>query len=89
MFAVLRITNTIIIMKQIKVLVSGCQCSQKFFDLVVKVVNENGIDAEVKKVDDIMEIMQYNTMTLPSLVVDGELVARGQQTAAQLKSLLL
>jgi len=75
-------------MKQIKVLVSGCQCSQKFFDLVVKVVKENGIDAEVQKVDDIMEIMQYNTMTLPSLVVDGELVARGQKNEAEICALL-
>ncbi len=75
-------------MKQIKVLVSQCACSQKFFDLVVRVVNENGIDAEVEKVDDIMEIMQYNTMTLPSLVVDGVLVARGQKNEAEICALL-
>jgi len=55
---------------------------------VVKVVKENGIDAEVQKVDDIMEIMQYNTMTLPSLVVDGELVARGQKNEAEIRALL-
>lgn len=76
-------------MKQIKVLVSGCQCSRKFYDLVVKVVKENGIEAEVLMVDDIMEIMQYNTMTLPSLVVDEKLVARGQQSEAAIKSLLI
>ncbi|MDD6471483.1 MAG: thioredoxin family protein [Bacteroidales bacterium] len=76
-------------MKQIKVLVSGCQCSRKFYDLVVKVAKENGIEAEVLMVDDIMEIMQYNTMTLPSLVVDEKLVARGQQSEAAIKSLLI
>ena len=76
-------------MKQIKVLVSGCQCSRKFYDLVVKVVKENSIEAEVLMVDDIMEIMQYNTMTLPSLVVDEKLVARGQQSEAAIKSLLI
>ncbi len=56
-------------MKDIKVLLSGCKCSQKFYDLVVKTVNDHGIDAKVEKVDDIMEVMQYNTMTLPALVL--------------------
>ena len=55
-------------MKNIKVLMSGCKCSQRFYELVVKTVNEHGIDARVEKVDDIMEVMQYNTMTLPALV---------------------
>ena len=67
---------------------SGCKCSQKFYELVVKTVNEHGIDARVEKVDDIMEVMQYNTMTLPALVVDGEVVARGQKNESELLSLL-
>lgn len=75
-------------MKNIKVLMSGCKCSQKFYQLVVKTVNEHGIDARVEKVDDIMEVMQYNTMTLPALVVDGEVVARGQKNESELLSLL-
>lgn len=75
-------------MKNIKVLMSGCKCSQKFYELVVKTVNEHGIDARVEKVDDIMEVMQYNTMTLPALVVDGEVVARGQKNESELLRLL-
>lgn len=75
-------------MKDIKVLMSGCKCSQKFYELVVKTVNEHGIDAKVEKVDDIMEVMQYNTMTLPALVVDGEVVARGQKNESELLNLL-
>ena len=75
-------------MKDIKVLLSGCKCSQKFYDLVVKTVNDHGIDAKVEKVDDIMEVMQYNTMTLPARVVDGVLVARGQKDEAELLTIL-
>jgi len=75
-------------MKQIKVLVSGCNCSQKFASLVEKVVNDNQIDATVEKVDNIMEIMQYNVMTLPALVVDGQVIARSQQSEVELKNLL-
>ena len=75
-------------MKDIKVLKSGCKCSQKFYDLVVKTVNGHGIDAKVERVDDIVEVMQYNTMTLPALVVDGVLVARGQKDEAELLAIL-
>ena len=75
-------------MKDVKVLVSGCDCNQKFLALVEKVVKENGIDAEVSAVSDIMEQMQYNVMSLPALVVDGQVVARGQKSEKELIQLL-
>ena len=75
-------------MKNIKVLMSGCKCSQKFYELVVKTVNEHGIDARVEKVDDIMEVMQYNVMSLPALVVDDQVVARGQKNEKELLEIL-
>ena len=71
-------------MKQIKVLVSSCACNQKYFALVESVVKNNQIDATVEKVDDIMEVMQYNVMSLPALVVDGQVVARGQKSEKEL-----
>jgi len=75
-------------MKQIKVLVSQCACNQKFFSLVEKVVKDNQIDATVEKVDDIVEVMQYNVMSLPAIVVDDEVVVRGQKSESELKALL-
>ena len=75
-------------MKDVKVLVSSCACNQKFLALVEKVVKENGIDATVSAVSDIMEQMQYNVMSLPALVVDGEVVARGQKNEAELLAIL-
>lgn len=75
-------------MKQIKVLVSSCACNQKFFALVESVVKNNQIDATVEKVDDIMEVMQYNVMSLPALVVDGQFVARGQKSEKELLEIL-
>ena len=75
-------------MKQIKVLVSSCARNQKFASLVEAVVKNNQIDATVEKVDDIMEVMQYNVMSLPALVVDGEVVARGQKNEAELLEIL-
>ena len=75
-------------MKQIKVLVSSCACNQKYFALVESVVKNNQIDATVEKVDDIMEVMQYNVMSLPALVVDGQVVARGQKNEKELLEIL-
>ena len=75
-------------MKQIKVLVSSCACNQKYVSLVEAVLKNNQIDATIEKVDDIMKVMQYNVMSLPALVVDGEVVARGQKNEAELLAIL-
>ena len=75
-------------MKDVKVLVSSCACNQKFLSLVEQAVKENGIDAKVSAVSDIMEQMQYNVMSLPALVVDGQVVARGQKSEKELIQLL-
>lgn len=71
-------------MKQIKVLVSSCNCNQKFAELVENVVKSHGIDAQVTKVEDMMEIMSYDVMSLPALVVDEVVVARGNKNEAEL-----
>lgn len=75
-------------MKHIKVLVSCCACSKKFYDLVEKVVKEQNIEAEVKMVDDIIEITQYDVMSLPALVVDDVVVAKGQKNENEIIELL-
>ena len=75
-------------MKDVKVLVSSCVCYQKFLALVEMVVKDNGIDAKVSAVSDIMEQMQYNVMSLPALVVDGQVVARGQKSEKELIQIL-
>ena len=75
-------------MKDVKVLVISCACNHKFLALVDKVVKENGIDAKVSAVTDIMEQMQYNVMSLPALVVDGKVVARGQKGEKELVQIL-
>ena len=50
---------------------------------------ENGIDATITKVEDIMEIMKYNIMTTPALVIDGKVVVKGRiPSAEEIKQLL-
>ena len=62
-------------------------CSQNS-SLVEAGVKNNQIDATVEKVDDIMEVMQYNVMSLPALVIDGQVVARGQKNEKELLEIL-
>ncbi|MCQ2958774.1 MAG: thioredoxin family protein [Bacteroidales bacterium] len=75
-------------MKKVKVLISGCACNSKFADLVEKVVSEQSLDMSVARVTDIEEVMRYNVMSLPALVVDEQVVARGVKTEKELVELL-
>lgn len=56
---------------EIKVLGSGCSRCHKALEVVEKVVKENGVDAQVEYVTDIMKVMEYNIMATPAVVVDG------------------
>lgn len=74
---------------EIKVLGSGCPKCKALENATREVVNANGIDAEISKVQDIKEIMKYNVMTTPALVVDGKVVLKGRvPTISELKEIL-
>jgi small redox-active disulfide protein 2 len=47
------------------------------YDAIKKVVDQTGVDVSLRKVEDIMEIMKYNVMTTPAVVVDGEVKLKG------------
>jgi small redox-active disulfide protein 2 len=63
---------------QIKILGTGCPKCKALEERTRKVVKDNMIDANVTKVEDIVEIMKFNIMTMPALVVDGKVVAKGR-----------
>ena len=62
---------------EIKVLGSGCSRCHKALEVVEKVVKENGVDAQVEYVTDIMKVMEYNIMATPAVVVDGVVKIKG------------
>ncbi len=68
---------------EIKILGPGCAKCKTLEQLTRDVVSKNGIDAIITKVDDIMEIMKYNIMTTPALVIDGKVVAKGRIPSAE------
>ena len=73
---------------EIKVLGTGCANCKALYATVEKVVNELGIQAEIIKEEDLMKIMEYNVMTLPALVINGKVVAKGRNNAGEVKELI-
>ncbi len=63
---------------EIKVLGPGCAKCNATMQLLERVIAENGIDAKLEKVEDIMQIMQYNVMATPAVLVDGVLKIKGR-----------
>lgn len=62
----------------IKILGTGCPKCQSMTGVVNEVVSENKIDATVEKIEDIMEIMKFNVMTTPALVIDDVITVKGR-----------
>jgi len=62
---------------EIKILGTGCPKCKALEKVTRDVIAENGIVANVTKVEDIMDIMKYGVMTTPALVVDGVVVMKG------------
>ncbi len=64
--------------KVIKILGTGCPKCQSMTAVVKDVVSENNIDATIEKVEDIMEIIKFNVMTTPALVIDDVIAIKGR-----------
>lgn len=76
-------------MKSIKILGTGCAKCKQMENIVRQVVSETGIAANVQKVEDIQEIMEYNVLSTPVLVIDEKVTIKGRvPTASEVKALL-
>jgi small redox-active disulfide protein 2 len=63
---------------KIEILGTGCPKCKKLMELTQKVVKETGISAEILKVENINDIMNYGVMVTPALVIDGEVKIAGR-----------
>ena len=63
---------------EIKILGVGCAKCTALEKRIREVVEELGINADVKKVTDISEIMNYGVMMTPGLVIDNEIKSAGR-----------
>ena len=65
-------------MKQIKVLGPGCPKCKTTFHNVEEAVKQLGIEAKIIKIEDIEEMMQYNVLTTPVLMIDDVAKIKGR-----------
>ena len=74
---------------EIKVLGAGCSTCKVFYNTIQEVVKDLGLEATVIKEEDFVKIMGYNVLSLPALVVDEKVVAKGPQSYDKVKEILL
>ena len=76
--------------KIIKILGTGCPSCKSAEKVVSEVVSELNIDAKIIKVTEIMDIMMYDVMKTPAIVIDEKVVIKGKvPTKEEIKALLV
>ena len=63
---------------EIKVLGTGCKKCKATKEAIRQVVDELGLEANLDEVTDMDEILKYNVMATPGVVVDGKVVSKGK-----------
>jgi small redox-active disulfide protein 2 len=74
----------------IKILGPGCARCHQLEKTTREVVKELGIDAMVEEVKDMRQIITYNILTTPALVIDEQVVSSGKvPTKAEVTQLII
>jgi len=62
---------------EIKVLGTGCSNCKTTVKLVEEIAKEKGASVNLEKVEDIQDIMKFNILSTPGVVIDGVVVHAG------------
>lgn len=65
-------------MKTIKILGTGCAKCKQTEAVIRETLQEIGGSANIEKIEDIEQIMAYDVMSTPALVIDEQVVMRGK-----------
>ena len=65
-------------MTELAILGTGCAKCTKLEANTREATAQLGLEANIRKVSDIQEIMQYGVMMTPALVIDGEVKCVGK-----------
>lgn len=77
-------------MKSIKVLGTGCAKCKTTYNNALEAVKQMGIEANVEKIEDIEEMLKYNVLTTPVLMIDEVAKVKGRVADVnEIKKLLI
>ncbi|WP_027002708.1 thioredoxin family protein [Hugenholtzia roseola] len=77
-------------MKTIKILGTGCPKCKQTEANVKEAISQLGIEAHIIKVEDIQDIMAYNVLSTPVLVIDEQIKIKGKvATVEEVKNILI
>lgn len=62
----------------IKVIGEGCDKCNKLYNNVRTAVGEAGVEADIEKVEKLIDIVRLGVMRTPTLMIDGEVVVVGR-----------
>jgi small redox-active disulfide protein 2 len=65
-------------MKKIQILGTGCPKCKLLTANAEAAIKALGIEAQIEKVEKIVDIMKFGVMTTPALVVDGKVKSAGK-----------
>ncbi|MGB4849350.1 MAG: thioredoxin family protein [Saprospiraceae bacterium] len=76
--------------KNIKVFGPGCPKCKTTYNNALEAVKQTGIEADVTKIEDIQEMMKYNILSIPVLMIDDVSKVKGRVASiSEIKELLL
>jgi small redox-active disulfide protein 2 len=76
-------------MKKIQILGPGCPNCRRLAELTDRVAGELGLEYELEKVTDIVEITRFGVMATPALALDGNVLVSGRvPSETEIKSML-
>jgi len=63
---------------KIQILGSGCTKCKLLFEHTQQAVKDAGVEANIEKITDFKEIMKFNIMSTPGLVINGKVISAGK-----------
>ncbi len=65
-------------MKHIKILGPGCTNCKTTYNNVLEAIKQTGVEADVIKIEDMTEMMKYDVLTTPVLMIDEVVKVKGR-----------
>lgn len=57
---------------------TGCSKCKTTYEYALEAVKQSGIEATVEKIEDIEELMNYNILVTPVLMIDDKQLVKGR-----------